>query len=118
MKKHLLLGVLLLFSMLQYATAQDRKINGRVTDKQTAEGLPGVTVLLKGTAVGNSTGTDGSFTLSVPATGGTLVFSSVGFATVERPIGTETTFNVALASDSKQLSEVVVTALGIEKDVR
>ena len=63
--------------MLQYASAQDRKVTGRGTDKQTAEGLPGVTVLLKGTSVGNSTGKDGSYTLSVPASGGTLVFSSV-----------------------------------------
>ena len=118
MKKYLLLGLLLLLSMLQYASAQDRKVTGRVTDKQTAEGLPGVTVLLKGTSVGNSTGNDGSFTLSVPASGGTLVFSSVGFATAEAAIGTGSVFNIALANDSKQLSEVVVTALGIEKDVR
>ena len=104
--------------MLQDAAAQDRKISGRVTDKQTSEGLPGVTVLLKGTSVGNSTGPDGSFTLSVPPSGGTLLFSSIGYVTVEQPIGTESQFNVALASDSKQLNEVVVTALGIEKDVR
>ena len=118
MKRHILLSILLLLGMLQHVTAQDRKISGRVTDKQTTEGLPGVTVLVKGTSVGNSTGADGSFTLSVPASGGTLIFSSIGYATVERPIGTESQFNVALAGDSKQLNEVVVTALGIEKDVR
>ena len=118
MKKLLLLGLLLVLSALQYASAQDRKISGRVTDKLTAEGLPGVTVLLKGTSVGNSTSPDGSFTLNVPASGGTLVFSSIGYATVERAIGTESTFSIALVNDAKQLSEVVVTALGIEKDVR
>ena len=118
MKKYLLLGLLLLLSMLQYASAQDRKVTGRVTDKQTAEGLPGVTVLLKGTSVGNSTGNDGSYTLSVPASGGTLVFSSVGYASAEQPIGAGTEYNMALATDSKRLNEVVVTALGIEKDTR
>jgi len=118
MKRLLLLTLLFVLGTLQYALAQDRKISGRITDKQTAEGLPGVTVLLKGTSVGNSTGADGSFTLSVPASGGTLIFSSIGYTTVEQPIGTGTQFNVALASDTKQLNEVVVTALGIEKDVR
>ncbi|MCC3153759.1 SusC/RagA family TonB-linked outer membrane protein [Hymenobacter sp. BT770] len=118
MKKMLLLGLFILLNALQVAWAQNRQITGRVTDKQTSEGLPGVTVLLKGSTVGTSTGPDGSFTLSVPASGGTLSFSSIGYATVEQPIGTDNTYNVALASDVKQLNEVVVTALGIERDVR
>ena len=112
------MGLLLVLGALQYASAQDRKVSGRVTDKQTSEGLPGVTVLLKGTSVGMSTNMDGAFSMSVPASGGTLVFSSVGFATVEQPLGTGSEYNVALAGDSKQLNEVVVTALGIEKDTR
>ena len=90
MKKILLLSLLFVLGALQYAAAQDRKISGRVTDKQTTEGLPGVTVLLKGTTVGNSTGTDGTFTLSVPASGGTLVFSSIGYATTEQALGAGT----------------------------
>ena len=107
-----------MFGMLHDAAAQDRKISGRVTDKQTGEVLPGVTVLVKGTSVGVSTGADGGFALSVPANGNTLVFSSVGFATIEQAIGAGSQYNVALATDAKQLNEVVVTALGIEKDVR
>ena len=118
MKKLLLMGLLLVLGALQYASAQDRKVSGRVTDKQTSEGLPGATVLLKGTSVGMSTNMDGAFSMSVPASGGTLVFSSVGFATVEQPLGAGSEYNVALAGDSKQLNEVVVTALGIEKDTR
>ena len=118
MKRRLLVCILLLLGAFQTVVAQDRKISGRVTDKQTGEGLPGVTVLVKGTSAGNSTAVDGTYTLNVPASGSTLVFSSVGFATMERAIGTETQVNVALASDTKQLGEVVVTALGIEKDVR
>lgn len=118
MKKILLLSLLFVLFALQQASAQDRKISGRVTDQQTGEALPGVTVLLKGTTVGNSTGADGAYTLSVPAGGGTLVFSSVGYTTAERPIGAGAQVNVALAASAKELSEVVVTALGIEKDVR
>ena len=118
MRRCLLLSLLLMFGMLHYAAAQDRKISGRVTDKQSGESLPGVTVLVKGTAVGVSTGADGAFALTVPANGNTLVFSSVGYATIEQPIGTGTQYNVSLATDAKQLTEVVVTALGIEKDSR
>lgn len=105
-------------TLLQQVAAQNRTISGRVTDRQTNEGLPGVTVLLKGTSNGVSTNSDGTYTLSVPSAGGVLVFSSIGFVTIERAIGTENQINASLGSDSKQLNEVVVTALGIEKDVR
>jgi len=118
MKKILLMGLVLMFTLLHGAMAQTRAISGRVTDQKTGDGLPGVTVLLKGTTNGASTNSDGNFSLTVPQEGGTLVFSSVGMATQERAIGSESTFNISLASDIKQLSEVVVTALGIERDTR
>ncbi|MET4076169.1 SusC/RagA family TonB-linked outer membrane protein [Hymenobacter sp. UYCo722] len=118
MKKSILMSLVLMFTFLTGVLAQTRAISGRVTDQASGEGLPGVTVLLKGTSTGISTNSDGKFTLSVPEAGGTLVFSSVGMATQERAIGTAAEVNIALAQDNKQLSEVVVTALGIEKDVR
>lgn len=108
------MSILLMFTLLQQVTAQDRNVSGRVTDRQSGEGLPGVTVLLKGTNNGISTNSDGTFTLTVPATGGILVFSSIGYIQLEREIGTNDQINVALAGDTKQLSEVVVTALGQE----
>ncbi|MBC6606595.1 SusC/RagA family TonB-linked outer membrane protein [Hymenobacter sp. BT188] len=114
MKRILLMSILLMFTLLQQVTAQDRNVSGRVTDRQSGEGLPGVTVLLKGTNNGISTNSDGTFTLTVPATGGILVFSSIGYIQLEREIGTNAQLNVALAGDTKQLSEVVVTALGQE----
>ena len=118
MKRIILMSLVLMFTLFHGAMAQTRAISGRVTDQKTGDGLPGVTVLVKGTTNGASSNSDGSFTLNVPATGGTLVFSSIGMATQERAIGSEATFNIALAQDSRQLSEVVVTALGIEKDTR
>ena len=118
MKKILLMSLVLMFTLLHGAMAQTRTVSGRVTDQKSGEGLPGVTVLLKGTTNGISTGSDGAYTLTVPQGGGTLVFSSVGMATQEKIIGTESQLNATLAQDTKQLSEVVVTALGIEKDVR
>jgi TonB-linked SusC/RagA family outer membrane protein len=104
-----------MLTLLQQATAQDRNVSGRVTDRQTGEGLPGVTVLLKGSTNGISTNSDGTFTLTVPSTGGTLVFSSIGYIQIEREIGQNSQVNVALAGDTKQLSEVVVTGYGTQE---
>ncbi len=109
---------LLLVTLLQVGLAQTRAVSGRVTDQKTGEGLPGVTVLVKGTTNGTSTNADGSFTLTVPQAGATLVFSSIGMNSVEQPVGSETTFKVAMSANTRELSEVVVTALGIEKDKR
>jgi TonB-linked SusC/RagA family outer membrane protein len=109
------LVILLTAGLSQVAMAQTRSISGRVTDQKTGEGLPGVTVLVKGTTLGTGTGNDGSFTLSVPATATTLTFSFVGYTAVEQPIGSSPTINVSLASDTKQLNEVVVTAQNVER---
>ncbi|GAB2779988.1 TonB-dependent receptor [Hymenobacter latericoloratus] len=108
-----LTGALLAPTQVQAQTA--RTITGRVTDQATGEGIPGVTVLVKGTSAGASTGTDGSFTVQAPAGGTTLVFSAIGYVSVERPIGSNTTFNVTLSTDAKALSEVVVVGYGVQK---
>ena len=115
MKKIILMSLALMFTLLHGAFAQTRTISGRVTDRNTNEGLPGVTVLVKGTTNGASTNSDGAFTLSVPESGGTLSISSVGYIGQERAIGSESTFAVALAADVKQLSEVVVTGYGTQE---
>ncbi|WP_133271907.1 SusC/RagA family TonB-linked outer membrane protein [Hymenobacter radiodurans] len=118
MKRILLMSFLLILTLLQQVSAQDRSISGRVTDRQTGEGLPGVTVLLKGTTNGISTNSDGTFSLSVPASGGILTFSSIGFVTQEQSIGTNNQINVGLAADTKALSEVVVTGYGGSQEVK
>ena len=115
MKKSLFLFLLLFSGLLQQAWAQDRTISGKVTDRGTNQGLPGVTVLAKGTTIGTGTNADGGFSLTVPSTVTTLVFSFVGYASQEQTIGASNTIDVALATDVKQLNEVVVTALGIER---
>lgn len=101
---------LLLSVALGRAVAQDRTISGRVVDRATNEGLPGVTVLVKGTQIGGATNADGSFSLSVPASATTLRISSVGYTAVEQPI-TDGPISVGLTSDVKQLNEVVVSGL-------
>ncbi|MBC7447113.1 MAG: SusC/RagA family TonB-linked outer membrane protein [Hymenobacteraceae bacterium] len=117
MRRLFLVCLTLLFGVL-HAAAQDKTITGRVTDQASGEGLPGVTVLLKGTTTGTQTDGQGGFSLALPTTTETanarLVFSSIGFGTVERLIGSDTNITVALGTDTKQLGEVVVTALGLE----
>ena len=116
MRKLLLSALLVSPVLMQQAVAQNRNITGRVTDRATGQGLPGVTVLAKGTTIGASTNSDGSYSLSVPATATTLTFSFIGYTTLERPIGDASSVDVGLATDTKQLGEVVVTgALGIQR---
>ncbi|GAC1587458.1 MAG: TonB-dependent receptor [Hymenobacter sp.] len=108
MKKHLLLLWLLLVGSIGLAVAQSRQVQGVVKSAE-GETLPGVTVLVKGTTTGATTGPNGDFSLTVPAGGSpTLVFSYIGFATKEVAVGNQATVNVSLAADSKQLEDVVV----------
>ncbi|RNI32895.1 SusC/RagA family TonB-linked outer membrane protein [Rufibacter immobilis] len=115
MKKILLLSLLLLSVFLNEAMAQTKTITGRVTDATTGEGMPGVTVQLKGTSTAAPTDVNGGYSIAVPTTGGTLVFSFIGYTNQEIAIGNQTTINARLATDARALGEVVVTALGIER---
>ena len=107
MKKHFLLLWLMLCVGLGLASAQSRPVQGTVKSTE-GEALPGVTVLVKGTTNGATTGPDGGYNLTLPAGDATLVFSYIGFATKEAAVGTQTTLNVSLTADSKQLDDVVV----------
>ena len=120
MKNFSLLMVLLLSCLWQQAAAQNRTVSGRVTERASGQGLPGVTVIVKGQpTIGTSTNADGAYTLSVPTTASTLVFSFIGYTSVEQAIGSGASINAALATDAKQLGEVVVTgALGIQRQAQ
>ncbi|AQG80056.1 SusC/RagA family TonB-linked outer membrane protein [Spirosoma montaniterrae] len=97
--------------------AQDRQIGGIVRDDQ-GQPQPGVNVQLKGSTRGTTTDASGTYRINVGGTG-TLVFSSIGFASQEVPFTDATSqLNVNLITDNRQLSEVVVTALGIEKSAK
>ena len=98
---------------LQHAYAQSRTVTGTVTEKASGMGLPGVSVLVKGTTVGASTDANGSYSVSVPENvnlnNATLVFRFIGMNVQEEVIGDRRTINVALTPNTKQLSEVVIT---------
>ena len=91
-------------------------VTGKVTDSK-GEPLPGVSVLQKGTTRGTTTDSDGRYTLAVDEAA-TLVFSFVGYVRKEVPIGNQSELNVTLSEDTQNLSEVIVTALGIKRDKR
>lgn len=97
------------------AIAQNRTITGTVTSKEDGLPLPGVSVKVKGTNIGVSTGSTGRFSLSVPASAKVLEFSSIGFATSDAAIGASNVVNASLTTDAKSLSEVVVVAYGTQK---
>lgn len=96
--------------------AQDRTVSGRVTSTEDGSSLPGVNVILKGTTNGTATDSDGRYTLSIPASGGTLVFSFIGLRSQEASIGERSVVDVTMALDATQLSEVVVTGQNITQN--
>jgi TonB-linked SusC/RagA family outer membrane protein len=116
MRKFLL--TLFSFAFVLTALAQDRIVSGKVTSTDDGSALPGVNVVLKGTTNGAVTDVDGKYKLSIPASGGTLVFSFIGLQTQEVEVGQRTVVEIAMASDVKQLSEVVVTGTGVATDRR
>ncbi len=113
MKKHLLALALVVLAMAS-AVAQ-RAITGKVTD-QNGEVLIGASILAKGSTSGTVTDVDGTYSLSVPAGISTVVVSYTGFKTRELELGTSNVIDVSLDEALEELSEVVVTGLGIKKE--
>jgi TonB-linked SusC/RagA family outer membrane protein len=98
--------------------AQTRTITGSVTESSSSEPVLGASVLIKGTASGTVTDLDGNFELEVSSPDVVLVFSYIGFQTTEVVVGNQTTINVAMDYSSEELGEVVVTALGVERETK
>ena len=97
--------------------AQKKTVTGKVTDEDGL-GLPGVSVLVKGTSRGISTDFDGKYQIEAN-TGEVLVYSSVGYSSQEKKLsggGKTLVINVVLKEQTQQLGEVVVTALGIKRE--
>jgi TonB-linked SusC/RagA family outer membrane protein len=104
---------MLLFLCLSI-TAYGQKISGKVTD-ENGEGLPGVSITIKGVSRGTTTNATGNYQLDAPSAA-TLVFSYVGYTAQEIKVGSSNNVDVKMIPDVSALSEVVVTALGISKD--
>ena len=91
-------------------------VSGTVTSATDGIGLPGVNVLVKGTSTGTITDIEGNYNISVPNNDDVLVFSFVGYMSEEEPVNRRSQIDVALADDVASLEEVVVTALGVERE--
>ncbi|MBC8109582.1 MAG: SusC/RagA family TonB-linked outer membrane protein [Verrucomicrobia bacterium] len=116
MKKQLLFFMGLLCLSMGQVFAQERTIAGKITTKEDGSSLPGVNIIVKGTTTGTTTDADGNYSIKIPSDGRVLVFSFIGYTSQEITIGEQTKIDIALLTDSKQLSEVVVTALGIARE--
>lgn len=116
MRKITILLAFLFFVGSQIANAQTRTISGKVTSADDGMGIPGATVVVKGTTSGTTTDLDGNYTLNVEPSAEVLVFSFVGMTTVEVEIGSDASIDVVLETQSQLMDEVVVTALGISRE--
>jgi TonB-linked SusC/RagA family outer membrane protein len=117
MRKQLLSKVLFsMFFVLMgiQMLAQDRTVTGRVTASDDGSGIPGASISIKGTSKGTSSDADGNYKITVSGAS-VLTFSSVGFNSQDVTVGNKSQINVALAADTKALTEVVVVGYGTQK---
>ncbi len=91
-------------------------IKGRIIDANTKEGLPGVSILIEGGSTGAISDVEGNYSLEVPDENSVLIFSFVGYITERITVGTQAVIDVGLVPDVVQMDEIVVTALGIERE--
>jgi hypothetical protein len=94
-------------------TANANEVRGRVTSAEDGEPLPGVNIVIKGTTVGTVTDANGEYSVPLTSDAQTLIFSFIGLQTQEVPLNSRSIIDASLAMDVTQLSEVVVTALGV-----
>jgi TonB-dependent SusC/RagA subfamily outer membrane receptor len=112
MRKLQLLFLMLFSSSILFA--QVRTISGTITESSGSP-LPGVNVVVKGTATGTVTDVEGKYTLEIPETAQVLVFSSVGYVSEEMEIGNQSVINFSLVEDITALEEIVVVGYGTQK---
>ncbi|MCP9757640.1 SusC/RagA family TonB-linked outer membrane protein [Lacihabitans sp. CCS-44] len=114
MKKtlQLILGLLFLVG-LNASFAQTSKVTGKVTSADDGSGLPGVSVLVKGTTKGTQTDYNGAYSIEV-ASNQTLVFTFIGMQQQEVLVGAKSMIDVALQNDDNQLEQLVVIGYGTQ----
>ena len=114
--KSLLLVFCSVLCMVTATFAQTRQVSGKVTGPDN-KAVAAATVKIKGSTTATSTSTDGSFSIKAPAGNVVLEISSLGFATKEVSVGAaQSSVSVSLATQSSDLSDVVVTALGVKRE--
>jgi len=113
-----LLPLFLFLFISSLVSAQNRlTVSGTVKDDKGV-GVPGISLLVKGTTTGTSTDADGAFRLNVPNGNAVLVVSGVGYLRQEVPVGNAATLSITIKEDPKSLDEVIVTGFGIKQEAR
>lgn len=106
-KKYLWI-IAFLFS-INFTFSQDRieniSVSGKVSATDSKEGIPSVSIKIKGTNKGTNSDANGNYTIAVPNSKAILVFSFVGFLSKEVSVGSQTKLDVSLFQDVKNLSE-------------
>ncbi len=115
MRRLILILFLTVFVGFTSLMAQTKTITGTVTSSEDGNSVPGVSIVVKGTTVGTITDGSGKYSLSVPSDATHLLYSFIGMVTQEVAIGGQSVINITMESESLDLNEVVVTALGIRK---
>jgi TonB-dependent starch-binding outer membrane protein SusC len=95
------------------AAFAQKTVTGTVLDEYGV-GLPGVSILVKGTTTGTATDIDGKYSLNVPNNQATLVFSFIGYTAVEQIVGARSVIDVKMAPDERTLTELIVTGYSID----
>lgn len=114
--KALRLWICMLTGLVPAGLLAQHTVTGKVSD-ESGEALPGVNIILKGSATGQVTDINGAYSINVPETDAVLVFSFVGYISQEIAVGNRTVVDVVLAQDTKALEEVVVVGYGTQKRV-
>lgn len=97
----------------------DFPLSGRVVDKTTGKPVAGASVIIRGVKRGTSTNEDGRFSLTVPTGKSIIIISSVGYTTVEQSVSDQSVdITIEILQSQGNLGEVVVTALGIQRQVK
>ena len=110
LRSFLLLAIVMLGSFSSFA--QDRKVTGKVSGTDS-QGIPGVSILVKGTNTGATTDVNGAFSVTVKSGSAVLNISAVGYKSQSITVGSQSTINVTLAEDNSQLDEVIVTGYSV-----
>jgi TonB-dependent starch-binding outer membrane protein SusC len=112
--KHLRQIMFLVLTVLSFgAMAQNRKVSGKVAERG-GQGIPGASVIIKGSTTGTTTNANGEFTVNVKDDNAILQISSVGFVSQEVKVGSQSAVNLTLSEDVANLSEVIVTGYGTQ----
>ncbi|KVV15749.1 SusC/RagA family TonB-linked outer membrane protein [Flavobacterium sp. TAB 87] len=116
MTKKVIRLLFVLAILCTYGMNAQTTVKGLVVDSTTKGALPGVSIVVKGTSNGTTTDFDGQYSITVPNNDAVLEFSYLGFTSQAAPINGRATINITLVEDVNELTEVVVTALGIKRE--